>query len=140
MGIAVVLVVLYFTQSGEGDLPTTPVDHPAAGAPRRPDLAAAAIPPEPSAASPTKPTAVEPASARPAMIKLALTKKTALWIDGKQVVHSKDTQIEIVSGSHEIRLRLGKKSTTQVVDLASSTEYELRFDPKSEKALLKRLR
>jgi len=144
VAVALVLVILYFTQSGEGDLPSTPTGRAATQARENltptPTMGVPTPPSPPPSAAPESKPAVEPAAAKPAVVKTLLTKKTTLWIDSKPITHGKDTPLEVTPGMHEVKLKLGKKSATQKVEFKAGGEYELRFDPKNEKALMKKLK
>jgi hypothetical protein len=144
VAIAAILVVLYFAQVGGGDEPSSPAGRaamqaregtkpPAMGVP---DAGPGATTPAVTAPAPTPPPIVD----TPVIVKAVLTRKTALWIDGKAITHGKDIATNVQPGMHEVKLKVGKRSSTQKVDFKAGAEYELRFDPKSNKVLLKKLK
>ena len=153
VAIAILLVILYFSISGGSDEPSTPAGQAAAVAregPKPTTFGAGVKPPTTppgevppggsGATTPDSPSSGATATDKPATIKTMLTKKTTLWIDGKPVVHGKDIAIPLAAGAHEVKLKLGKKVATQKVDFKGGGEYELRFDPKNEKAQLKKVK
>ena len=94
---------------------------------------AVAPPPEPAPPPPVAPPA-------PAFVKTVLTKKTALFIDGKPVTPGRGAPLEVLAGVREIKLKLGKKVATEKMTLSPGVTYELRFDPKKAKAILKEVK
>jgi hypothetical protein len=153
VAIALTLGVLYFSLAGDDEGPSTPAGHAATLAREgpKPPTVGAGVAPGPTSPDATSPSAAPPAitspgstapatSGRSATIKALLTKKTTLWIDGKPTVHGNDVAIELAAGPHEIKLKLGKKTAAQKIDVKAEDEYELRFDPKNEKAQLKKVK
>jgi len=149
--ILAILVIVFLNTLGEENVPITPAGR-AANAVRE---QASAPPAEPvttvtpatgiqhPAVPPDKPeedTPQAPELEKPATVRLMLTKKTILTIDGKAVARAKQNVVEVPAGKRQVKLKLGKRSATQTVEFAGGAEYELRFDPKNEKALLKKLK
>lgn len=153
VGILVVLLGLYVTSVGEEQVPTLPPDAndspttaPDAGQPATStaDKAASATPTVGSATDTTEPAGDEEEPVAPAeppapsKIKIVLTKKAPLWIDGKKVGKVKKHKVELDAGEHELKAKFGKKFVTLKVVPKPGQAYEVRFDAKRKKATIKK--
>ncbi|MBI5509875.1 MAG: hypothetical protein HY903_14055 [Deltaproteobacteria bacterium] len=148
--IAAFLVFFFFTGDGEG--PSTPTGRAASqyledppGMPGPALLGPSALPPGlttpgPGAVGDAAKTPAPSEPAKPVLVRVMVAKKALLFVDGKTVPRAKDTPLELSPGAHEVRLKIGKKSVTAKIEVSANNEYELRFDPKNERVVLKKVK
>ncbi|MCK5689852.1 hypothetical protein KAI87_11310 [Myxococcota bacterium] len=96
----------------------------------------------PVEAAPVEPAAVEaaPAEVEKATIKIKLTKKAFIWIDGEKL-NAKKSKAEtalIEPGSHEFKARFGKKFVKKKINVKPGETIILRFDARKKRVKVKR--
>jgi hypothetical protein len=143
IGILVVLLLLYVTAIGDDEVPTVPIDDTISDTiptvDKDPLTGSGATPPGTEVTPEDPPPPPEPVAVVPATIKLVLTKKGVVWIDGEKVGKLKKKKFELDAGDHEIKAKFGKKIVTTNVRLQPDQAYELKIDAKRKKAKLKEL-
>jgi len=151
IGILILLLLLYVTNAGSDDVPSAPGSSvPAVHSPVSPatDTAPAPAPAPPKEENPpaNKPEEPPPAektvakpepAAEPATIRVLLSKRAPLWIDGKKVGKVKKHRVALSAGAHEIKAKFGRKMVVQKLNPKAGLTYELRFDARKKKVKVK---
>ncbi|MBI3180496.1 MAG: hypothetical protein HYZ27_12600, partial [Deltaproteobacteria bacterium] len=141
------LVGVYFTSMNEEHVPAVP---PVETEPVQPSVGLAAedvkpIVPATAAPAEERPVGVQPvaekapAEVKPATVRLVLTKKSPVLVDGKPVGSIEEQSLELSPGKHEIRVKLGKKTVVQPLNVQAGVAYELKVDTKKKKGQLRKL-
>ncbi len=96
----------------------------------------------PIEAAPVEAAPIEaaPVEVEKATIKIKLTKKAFIWIDGKKL-NKKKSKAEtalIEPGSHEFKARFGKKFVKKKVNVKPGETIILRFDARKKRVKIKR--
>ncbi len=154
LGLAGVIIVaflvgVYVTSVKEEHVPAVPATELHAAQPSvglaaeevKPIVPQSAAPTEDKPAEPKPGEEVNPAEqGKPSSVRLVLTKKAAVSLDGKSLGSLKEQTLLLQPGKHELRVKLGKKTMTQPFTVAPDTSYELKVDAKKKKALLKKVK
>jgi hypothetical protein len=149
VGILLLLLLLYVTAIGDDEVPTVP-DEAESYASKEVDrgkeggeaegageasAGGEAVEPEPE----PEPPPPEPVAVVKSSVKLVLTKKGVVWIDGEKLGRVKKKKLELDAGDHEIKAKFGKKIVTTNIRLEPDQAYELKIDARRKKAKLKEL-
>ncbi len=71
--------------------------------------------------------------AKPASLKLALTKKGVIWLDGKKIGKFKKKTLELAAGSHTLKAKIGRKIFTYEFEAESGGKMSLVADHRKKK-------
>lgn len=129
------LVLLYLAGTGsDEDIPVVPESETAQANSEAPSKAPDKAPP-PSApvAEPTSEPGTETGAESPgegADVVVTLTKKSAVWLGKKKLGKIKKKQVQVPVGTHQVRVKLGKRTLEHTLEVKGGEKLTLMIDHK----------
>jgi type IV secretory pathway VirB10-like protein len=151
VAIVLVLVIVFAALRDDEDLPemkaaTTPTVTDVANKPtgeqeptEEPTLEKAEEPaPEAKAEAEEQPPDEPEAAPPPSAIKLALTKKGKLWINGKLIGKKvRKHSMTLAPGTHTVKAKIGRRNVKGKFDVVAGKNYTVRVDHKRKRVVAK---
>ena len=75
-----------------------------------------------------------------AKLRLSISRRAMLWVDGVKMGKTKRKKLELEAGEHTIRAIMGRKMMVKSFSVDDGDVYKLKLDFRRKKADLKRVR